>query len=499
VADVNGDGLPDLVTANQGSNTVSVFLGNGDGTFELAQTYATDSYPFSVAVADVNGDGHPDVVTANSKSDSVSVLLGNGDGSFRAARNLAVGGEPLSVAVVDVNGDGRPDLVLPSYGYGVNVLLGNGNGTFQAAQHFATGTYPVSAAVADVNGDGHPDIITANGNSSATLSVLLGNGNGTFLAAQKFATGADPIAVAVADLNGDGRPDLVTANFTGNTVSVLLGNGNGTFQTAQNVAVGSDPLSVALADLNGDGLPDILTANFRSNTVSVLLGHRNAATHFLVSAPASATAGTPFTITVTALTAGGQTDCNYTGTVKFSSSDHSDVLPAAYHFTLADGGVHTFTVTLNTTGSQTITATDKVNKTIKGKATVTVNSPAPRPSPAGGRSSGTGTASANAADGARAAALAGELAASRLLDTRANPTVLSVAALLADPRALPAAAPCCEPPRNVPVRDGVGMEDSGGLPPEEDQVQPEWGLADRDAFFAAEVLAAIEEPADRRS
>jgi hypothetical protein len=210
-----------------------------------------------------------------------------------------------------------------------------------------------------------------------------------FLPAKSFATGTHPISVAVADANGDGRPDLVVANGPSDTVSVLLGNANGTFKAAKNFAVGSNPRSVAVADVNGDGRPDLVAANFGSNSVSVLLGKRNAATHFLVSAPASATAGTSFSITVTALTAGNRLDAVYTGTVHFTSSDGAAVLPANYTFTLADTGSHTFSVTLNAAGSQTITATDTHTGSITGNAVVAVNGPAP-PHPGRGSQRGGG-------------------------------------------------------------------------------------------------------------
>jgi hypothetical protein len=230
----------------------------------------------------------------------------------------------------------------------------------------------------------------ANYHSNNTVSLLLGNGNGTFQSAQNFNVGSYPESAAVADVNGDGRPDLVVANYRSNTVSVLLGNGDGTFASATNFIAGSGPFAVAVADVNRDGVPDLVTADSSGASVSVLLGQPNAATHFQVSAPASVTAGTPFTVTVTALTAGGQLDAVYTGTAHFTSSDGKAVLPADYTFTLADAGSHTFTVTLNTTGSRTVKATDKHDSSLTGKAVVKVNAPAPA-SPAPARQSDGGT------------------------------------------------------------------------------------------------------------
>ncbi len=111
VADLDGDSVPDLVTANQGSHDVSVLLGNGDGTFQTAAAFAAGNSPRSVAVADLDGDTVLDLVTANAFSDDVSVLLGNGDGSFQAAVAYAAGDGPASVAVADLDGDSVPDLV----------------------------------------------------------------------------------------------------------------------------------------------------------------------------------------------------------------------------------------------------------------------------------------------------------------------------------------------------------------------------------------------------
>ncbi len=128
-----------------------------------AQTFQTGNDPFSVAVGDVNGDGKPDLVVANHGSNTVSVLLGNGNGSFPSQQTFATGLDPVSVAVADVNGDGKPDLIAANeFNNTVSVLLGNGNGTFQTQQTFATGIDPLSVAIADVNGDGKPDLVVAN-------------------------------------------------------------------------------------------------------------------------------------------------------------------------------------------------------------------------------------------------------------------------------------------------------------------------------------------------
>jgi FG-GAP-like repeat/Putative Ig domain/Bacterial Ig-like domain/FG-GAP repeat len=273
VADLNGDGHPDLIVANAGSSYVSVLLGNGNGTFQSAVDYGTGSRPESVAVADVNGDGIPDLIVANVNTSYVSVLLGNGDGTFQPAANYTADSHPRSVAVADLNGDGHPDIIVANQsGNDVSVLLNNGNGTFQSPVNYNVGSEPQSVALADVNGDGHLDIVAANYGSN-NVSVLLGNGNGTFQPAVNYAAGSEPRAVAVADLTGDGHPDIIVANQNSNNVSMLLGNGNGTFQPAANFPTGSEPTSVAVANLNGDGQPDLVVANYGSSSVSVLLGN----------------------------------------------------------------------------------------------------------------------------------------------------------------------------------------------------------------------------------
>jgi hypothetical protein len=271
MGDLNRDGKPDLAVANTGSASVSVLLGTGDGSFAAKADYATGSNPASVAVGDLNGDGKPDLAVANDNSDSVSVLLGNGDGSFASKADYATGSNPHSVAVGDLNRDGKPDLAVATRSSAsVSVLLGTGDGSFAARVDYATGSFPRSVGVGDLNGDGKPDLAVANA-SSDSVSVLLGNGDGSFAAKVDYATGSFPYTVAVGDLNGDGKPDLAAANDGDGSVSVLLGNGDGSFAAKADYVTGSLPVSVAVGDLDGDGKPDLATTDRGSNAVSVLL------------------------------------------------------------------------------------------------------------------------------------------------------------------------------------------------------------------------------------
>jgi Bacterial Ig-like domain (group 3)/FG-GAP-like repeat/FG-GAP repeat len=310
VADVNEDGKPDLIVANNcassgcSNSSVSVLLGNGDGTFQAAVSYgAGGEGAQSVVVADVNGDGKPDIIVANNFSNTVSVLLGNGDGTFQAAVNHDSGGfEAVSAAVADVNGDGKPDIIVANLCASggnclgpptVGVLLGRGDGTFKRALTRTLDGYLAEwVAVADVNGDGKPDIIVAIYCNSASncdnrlVDVLLGNGDGTFRAGVTYDSGGYyPLSVAIADVNRDGTPDIIVANNCASTcnnssVGVLLGNGDGTFQTALSYDSGGwSAASVTIGDVNGDGKPDIIVANNCANfycsngSVAALLGN----------------------------------------------------------------------------------------------------------------------------------------------------------------------------------------------------------------------------------
>jgi len=174
-------------------------------------------------VGDFNNDGHLDLAVANHASDTVSVLLGNGDGTFQTARNFSAGRAPVSVAVGDFDGDGHLDLAVASFYDGVSVLLGNGDGSFQTARNFPAGSHLQSVAVGDFNADGHLDLAVG---FAGGVRVLLGSGTGSFqMPHVSYIAGVYPAAVAVADLNGDSFPDLAVANFNSDGVSILLNDG----------------------------------------------------------------------------------------------------------------------------------------------------------------------------------------------------------------------------------------------------------------------------------
>jgi hypothetical protein len=286
VADLGSGGL-DLVIANFGNGSVSVFMhGATRGTFEAAVDVLTGGQPNQVVISDLNGDGKPDLVLADmSSSGNVIVLMGDGPGKFQAPMNLSTGLTTTSVAVADLNGDGAPDIVAATYDSSGNngaVYIfyqdPNHRGSFPGRPKiYPAGPQPQSVKIADVNGDGLLDIIVANlgpgadGTGMAGVSVLLQNADHTFQAPVTYATPGSSIDVAVDDLTGAGKLDLVVANLApANTgsISVLLHDTNpahpaGSFLAAATYTALGQPLSVVIHDLthHGDGRKDIAVAD----------------------------------------------------------------------------------------------------------------------------------------------------------------------------------------------------------------------------------------------
>jgi hypothetical protein len=344
IADLNGDGKLDVVFASYlvgHAGAVAVLLGNGDGTFQAPVAYSTGAGGVgeSVAIADLNGDGYPDLVVASecltpacshgAYPGGVSVFLGNGDGTFQTPLNYGSGGwDASSVAIADLNGDGYPDLAVsnlcqlsascPVEGAPpgeVSVLLGNGDGTFQAPVSYSSGgSWATSVAIGALSDGGDPDLVATNFFvPEDSVGVLLGNGTGIFQAPVTYAeTSASANSVAIADVNGDGYLDLVVANMCeldnaicghpgyDGGVAVLLGNGDGTFQNPINYSSGGpDAVSVAVADVNGDGRPDLVVL---SSTVGVLLNKTSYSTRTVLASspnPSLVNQTVTFTATIT--------------------------------------------------------------------------------------------------------------------------------------------------------------------------------------------------------
>jgi FG-GAP-like repeat len=296
VGDFNSDDKADLVVVNQASNTMSVLLGKGDGTFQPKTDYATGTGPTGVAVGDFNGDGKLDIAVANKGANSVSILLGNGDGTFGPKNDIALALTPVALTVGDFNGDGKADLAVATYNAtqdSETMLLGNGNGTFQLPVTTVTDTYRFvsngndlglagtgvsSIQSGDFNGDGHADLVVVNNKDDlevtararfggiistgvfpapGSVSVLLGNGDGTLQAPRTFAVGSGAQSVAIGEFNNDGRLDFAVNNFASNSVSVFTNSGNGNFsESGFNFGSGKAG-TLAAGDFNGDGVTDL--------------------------------------------------------------------------------------------------------------------------------------------------------------------------------------------------------------------------------------------------
>jgi Bacterial type II and III secretion system protein/FG-GAP-like repeat len=306
----------DLAVTNKGSNTVSILLGQTDttgaatstGAFTSGTDLATGNSPVSVVAADFHdttGNGFLDLAVANQADDTISIFQGNGDGTFQTPTviPLVAGFSPTALATGSFTNSGHTDLIVAEQSNTtgnaglIQVLLGNGNGTFTqaAGSPYLAGNAPVFVATGDFNSDGVTDLAVANSGPPSTasdgtgvngnsVSIYLGNpnpsqtniGNGTFTSQTFYAAGTTPSSLAVADYNLDGFPDLAIADAGDNAVTILFNEGTGVFTSAiPEIPVGTAPVSIVSADFNADGRPDAATADSGAAEATVILNSSN--------------------------------------------------------------------------------------------------------------------------------------------------------------------------------------------------------------------------------
>lgn len=354
VSDFDHDGKLDIVTCQ--GYTIDLLKGNGDGSFQLPRPYVVGPYANDIEIGDFNHDGYDDVVTASfSYGGTTEIFINDGLGSFHPGHNMSIGPNGLEIEVADVDGDGHEDLLQSGGGGVVGILRGRGDGTFYSGAWANLGYSNFEMKADDFDNDGKDDVIVTDGNS---VHYYHGNGELTFQNGRTYsAAGASKLQLA--DVNGDGHDDIVTNGGT-----AVLGRGNGQFYASTQYGHGSGS-GLAVADINGDASPDAIIlktttsgggvdVSFNGNNDRDLIG---SATQLLVSAAASATAGAPMTVTVTALDVDGNVVPNFQGVVAVSGADGT--LPASYAFTTADNGAHTLVdaAVFFKAGSGTITVT----------------------------------------------------------------------------------------------------------------------------------------------
>ncbi|HEV2331814.1 MAG TPA: FG-GAP-like repeat-containing protein [Gammaproteobacteria bacterium] len=289
VGDLNGDGVPDIVTADSASKTMSVLIGKTDGTYQPRTVYPVGQNPSDVALVDLDHDGHLDAIVTNNDDNTVTIWWGKGDGTFGPSTLLATASGPHRIVTGDIDGDGNIDIAIVDWtGTAATIFYGDGK------RHFTTQTLgswgaPDSIAIGDLNGDGKPDIVIGGERET----VWVNQGNRQFKQAGNFQPGFHSDSIFIADINHDGKGDVIAASQHEPVMTILYGNGDGTLDDNTNdiIAYGLSGAAtdMKLIDLNKDGSLDAVVSYGTSGTLSVLMGTADG--HFLARQDSTVTTG----------------------------------------------------------------------------------------------------------------------------------------------------------------------------------------------------------------
>jgi len=271
--DVDLDGDIDIVTANNGTGSASVLMGDGTGSFSAPTDYITGVGCSSVVLGDMNNDTFLDIITSNEDVNEISILLNDGTGNYLATTNYATGNGPIALMVDDFDNNLNLDVVtVNTQDNTLSVLIGNGNGTVQPQNSVGAINSPRNLITGDFNGDTFSDIIISC-LVGQVMPVYLGDGTGSFNSgANSFSAGGEPVSLHSADFNNDGFIDFAVVNSLDNTTTIHNGDGSGTnFILSATLTTGNSPRSVIGADLDNNGFEDLVVCNYVDNNISVYM------------------------------------------------------------------------------------------------------------------------------------------------------------------------------------------------------------------------------------